>query len=75
MVPNSSFGRAHFYAPVKKIGSLHIDTFYFNLIFIWIITIIAYFLLYFDTLRKTLKWISRTFGKYYDKRMESRRQS
>ena len=76
MIPTSSFGRAQFYAPVKKIGDWEIDTFYFNLIFIWVLTGIAYILLYFDALRKSLRWISRTFGRYYDKKVaDARRQS
>lgn len=43
---NSPYGRAHFYAPVKKIGNIEISTFIFNLTVIWIITLILYIILY-----------------------------
>ncbi len=76
MVPTSKWGRAHFYAPVKRIGDLTFDTFYFNLTVIWLLTGLAYILLYYDVLRTSLRWISRTYGKYFDKAiLEARRQS
>jgi hypothetical protein len=40
--PASTFGRAHFYAPNKRIGQLEMDTFYFNLMIIWILIILMY---------------------------------
>ncbi len=45
MKPGSKYGRAHFYAPYKKIGNVRIDTLLFNVIAIWIMTIaiIRYF--------------------------------
>ncbi|HLN55119.1 MAG TPA: ATP-binding cassette domain-containing protein [Bacteroidales bacterium] len=43
---DSPYGRAHFYAPVKKIGNKEISTFTFNLTVIWIITFILYIFLY-----------------------------
>ena len=54
MVPTSTIGRAHFYSPVKKLGNLTIDTLWFNVIFIWITTLIFYLLLYFDVLKKVI---------------------
>ena len=54
MVPTSTVGRAHFYAPVKKIGNLTIDTLWFNVVFIWITILIFYLLLYFDVLKKVI---------------------
>jgi len=54
MVPTSTTGRAHFYAPVKMLGNLTIDTLWFNVIFIWITTLIFYILLYFDVLKKVI---------------------
>lgn len=47
-------GRAHFYAPVKRIGSFEIDTFVFNTIVLWLTTMIFYITLIFDVLKKTL---------------------
>ena len=54
MIPTSTMGRAHFYSPVKKLGSLTIYTLWFNVIFIWITTLIFYLLLYFDVLKKVI---------------------
>jgi hypothetical protein len=53
MEPTSHFGRAHFYAPVKIIGSRIIDTLSFNVIVLWIMSVLLYFTLYFDVIRKT----------------------
>jgi len=44
--------RSHFYAPQKLIGGNYIDTYWFNVIVIWLITILLYAVLYFDLLRK-----------------------
>ncbi len=52
--PDSNYGRAHFYAPYKKIGSMKIDTFWFNTFFIWITTLFLYIALQFDWLRKII---------------------
>jgi len=59
-VPENSFGRAHFYAPVKKIGNLLIDTLYFNLIAIWLMSLFLYILLKKDALG--------TFVNYFGKK-------
>lgn len=44
-VPGNSYGRSHFYAPVKKIGSLSIGTFHFNTAVIWLMSLLVYLLL------------------------------
>ena len=59
MDPVSHAGQAHFYAPVKIIGSLHIDTFWFNFAVIWLMSLILYLTLLHDTLRKTLEFSSK----------------
>ncbi len=59
MVPLSRFGRAHFYAPVKKIGNLTIDTYLFNFIFIWVTSFLFYLTLVFDLLRRLVNWADR----------------
>ncbi len=58
MIPTSTNGRAHFYAPVKIIGNKSVDTFIFNIIVIWIMSIILYLTLYFDIIRKTLNFFA-----------------
>lgn len=66
MEPTSNVGRAHLYAPSKKIGGLKFDTLWFNVIFIWFTTLIFYLTLYFDVLRiliskfDNIKWRNRS---------------
>ncbi len=55
--PESNFGRAHFYAPVKQIFNVKIDTFWFNIMIIWLTTIFFYFTLLFDSLKKAGNFI------------------
>lgn len=47
-------GRAHFYAPFKKLGSLKIETFWYNLLYIWVFSGLLLVVLYFDVLRKII---------------------
>lgn len=56
--PNSHLGRAHFYSPVKKIGNLTFDTYWFNFVVLWIFSFILYILLLTDGLRKTINIFS-----------------
>ncbi|MCF6183588.1 MAG: ATP-binding cassette domain-containing protein [Bacteroidales bacterium] len=51
-LPESNIGRAHFYAPVKRIGPYTFDTVWFNIIFIWFTTLIIYLTLISDVFRK-----------------------
>ena len=59
MIPTSNYGRAHFYAPYKILGNLHIDTYWFNLGAIWLLTLVFYFTLYTDLLRKAINYFGR----------------
>jgi ABC-type multidrug transport system ATPase subunit len=52
MKPLSKYGRAQFYAPYKQIGNTKIDTFWFNLMVLWIVTLILYIALYYNLLQK-----------------------
>ena len=54
MKPTSKYGRSHFYAPYKQIGNTKIDTFWFNLLVLWIETLILYITLYYNLLQKLL---------------------
>jgi hypothetical protein len=70
MKPGSKYGRAHFLAPYKQLGNLKIGTLLFNMIAIWIMTIIFFITLYFNILKRfilfleTLKLpIWRKFGR------------
>jgi hypothetical protein len=52
MKPTSKNGRAHYYAPYKQIGTIEIDTYWFNLMILWIASFLLYILLYFNGMRK-----------------------
>ncbi|MDV3307911.1 MAG: ATP-binding cassette domain-containing protein, partial [Cyclobacteriaceae bacterium] len=53
--------RAHFFAPTKNFFGTLIDTFVFNLIVIWGMTVVLYVTLYFELLRKVVASLTR-FG-------------
>ena len=57
--PESRCGRAHFYAPFKQIGNLQIDTFWFNILFMWMLAGVLYILLVCDGLRWLITKLSR----------------
>jgi len=59
MMPGSRTGRAHFYAPLKMIGNIKINTLEFNMIFIWLMNLLLYVTLYFDLLKKLLNLVER----------------
>ncbi len=51
--------RAHFYAPTKYFMGIHnLDTYWFNMAVIWIMTILLYPPLYYEHLRKFLNFFS-----------------
>jgi ABC-type multidrug transport system ATPase subunit len=52
----SRYGRAHFYAPEKRIGNLNIDTYWFNLIVIWLMILTLYVFLIFELLKKFINF-------------------
>ncbi|QKG78965.1 ATP-binding cassette domain-containing protein [Tenuifilum thalassicum] len=51
--------RSHFLAPRKHFLGMYFDTFWFNLAIIWLMTIILYITLYYETLKKIIDY----FGK------------
>jgi hypothetical protein len=55
-LPESNFGRSHFYAPYKRFFSFLIDSFVFNILVIWVFTGVMFVFLYFDVLRKILAY-------------------
>ncbi|MGE0090328.1 MAG: ATP-binding cassette domain-containing protein [Bacteroidales bacterium] len=46
--------RAHFFAPQKYFAGAYRDTYWFNMMFIWGLTLFFYVTLYFDVLKKVL---------------------
>lgn len=47
-----SFFTSHFYSPYKYIFGSRVSTFYANLMVIWGMVFLGYFLLYFDVFKK-----------------------
>jgi ABC-type multidrug transport system ATPase subunit len=58
-VPDCKYGRAHFYAPVKRIGNMTIDTFWFNLIVIWLMSLGMYIALQTNIFRRFMESVER----------------
>ncbi len=62
--PTKRNGRSHFYASVKIFGNIYIPTLYFNILIIWIMTLILSVFLRFRLLKKGLEY----FGNLRRKR-------
>jgi ABC-type multidrug transport system ATPase subunit len=54
--PESNYGRSHFFAPFKRLGNLRIDTFWFNMMVIWVMILILYTVLIFELLKKIVNF-------------------
>jgi hypothetical protein len=70
MSPGSKFGRAHFFAPYKRIGNLKIETLIFNMIVIWVMVLILFVTLYYNVLKRFIRFLEtlnlpiiRKFGR------------
>ncbi len=61
MKPVSRTGRAQFYAPFKQIGTVQMETFRFNIIVLWIVSLILYIALYFKLFKKAMGFGKRNF--------------
>jgi len=84
--PENKFNfRTHFYAPTKYFMGFYIDTFYFDLLVIWSMTVFLIFLLYFDILRflvnrieslitKPIPYYMRKNKNYLKLKMQQRRR-
>ena len=72
-IPDNTHGRAHLYAPCKRIGSLLIPTLLFNCAVIWILVAGLYFTLYFDLLRRLLTYFENLRKQRLNKRLQKLR--
>ena len=54
--PQGNNGRAHFYAPAKRIFNLRVDTLWFNMALTWIFNLLSVIFLYFDAIRRILDY-------------------
>jgi len=59
VLPESDYGRAHFYAAYKRLNGQYIDTLWFNLVVLWLMTFILYAILLTNGLAGTLDYFSR----------------
>lgn len=55
--------RTHFFAPKKNLFGMPVSTYWFNLMVIWLMTIILYVTLYFELLRKLVNSFDNMPGK------------
>ena len=60
--PKDNLGRAHFFAPRKKFLGTWINTFTFNILVIWSMSLMLGITLYFDVFRKLLHYLGISFG-------------
>ena len=51
--------RSHFYAPQKHFVGIYMDTFTFNMLMVWFMTLFLYVTLYFDSLKKLMDLFSK----------------
>jgi len=63
MDPQFRLIRAHFYSPTKQVFGVNVDTFIVNVVVLWIMTLILYFVLYFRLLKKLLDSGEIVMGK------------
>ncbi len=56
MVASARNGRAHFYAPYKRTGSLKADTYCFNIMIIWLESLVLYFTLRTNIFRRLISF-------------------
>lgn len=60
---DKSFFGAHFYAPRKKLFGMYIDTFWANLLVIWMMSAFLSFTLYYDVFKRLLEGLEKFFSK------------
>jgi len=67
--PTSNWGRAHFYAPEKRLMGLVISTPLFNVLIIWLSTGLLYIALYLDVLRRIIRYFETFKLRRMNKRL------
>jgi len=72
-IPDNAHGRAHLYAPAKRIGNTFIPTLVFNCLVIWVFIGVLYFTLYFDLLRRFLAYFENLRKRRLNKRLQKLR--
>ncbi len=59
--------RAQFFAPQKPLFGIYIDTFWANMLVIWLMTIVLMVTLYYDVLRKVIDFFGNLPGRLKSK--------
>lgn len=57
-ISDSNIGRSHFYASFKNIFGKKLPTLYFNLLIIWVFTILFYVMLYYEIVLKIMDYFN-----------------
>ena len=73
MLPQNNYGRAHLYAPYKKVADRLIPTPLFNMAVLWAGTALFYITLYLDLLRRILDKFERLQKRRMNKKLEKLR--
>ncbi len=67
--------RSHFYAPEKYFLGTYFDTYWFNVLVIWVMSILLYIPLFYEHLKKLITFSSKiNFGKIIDKYKGSKKK-
>ena len=56
MYPVMKNGMSHFFASVKRVGNYYMPAVLFNILAVWIMTLVFYLILQFSLLRRTLEF-------------------
>lgn len=65
--PETDFVFAHFYSPYKKIFGTPIQTYWMNLIVLWLLSFVLYVSLYFNLFKKFVSSFGKISEKYFKK--------
>lgn len=66
--PTSNYGKAHFYAPRKKLFGKFYDTYWFNISVVWGMSLLLLITLYFDVLKRFITLLENVFSSFGKKR-------
>lgn len=66
--PTSNYGKAHFYAPRKKLFGKFYDTYWFNISVVWGMSLLLLVTLYFDVLKRFITLLENIFSSFGKKR-------
>ncbi len=70
MDPEFKFVKAHFYAPRKMLFGSYVHTYWVNILVIWFMTIVSYFILSFRLFKRFLDNMGNLFDKLFSQETE-----